>query len=303
MRFSPLLLVATVTACAPSPSPATPPAATAPTAAATATPTPAPAAPFAVKVTGHGPPMLFIPGLASSGDVWDSTVEHVRDHFTCYVLTLPGFAGQPAVAGPLIPKMREAIAAYVTAAKLDHPIVVGHSLGGMLALAIAADHPDLFSRLVIVDSLPFLTAAWVPNATMESARAIADKARDGILNSPNAAENQRAMINTMVTKPADQATVLAWGRASDRATVADGMYGVMTTDLRDDVAKITAPTLVIGTWKGLPGGDHAGVAQVFDTQYAKLHGVKIAITDTARHFVMLDDPQYWLAQLDAFVAR
>jgi pimeloyl-ACP methyl ester carboxylesterase len=293
-----LVFTAALAACS---SPTPPPAA--PTAAPTVASAPAIATPFAVKVTGHGPPMVLIPGLLSSGDVWNATVDHLRDRFTCYVLTLPGFAGQPAIPGPLVPKMREAIAAYLVAAKLDHPIIVGHSLGGVLALELGIDHPELVRRLVIVDSLPFLPAAWMPGATVESARPMADKIRDGMLQHPSGDDSQRAMIDTMVTKPADRATVLGWSHASDRAAAADGMYGVMTTDLRDDIARITAPTLVIGTWQGRPGSDHAQTAQVFDTQFAKLRGVKIEITDTARHFVMLDDPAYWLAQLDAFVAK
>ena len=52
--------------------------------------------PFAVKVTGTGQPMILIPGLACSGEVWDSTVAHFKDRCECHVLTLAGFAGQPA---------------------------------------------------------------------------------------------------------------------------------------------------------------------------------------------------------------
>src|SRR5206468_2702470 len=55
--------------------------------------------PFAVKVTGSGKPMILIPGLACSGDVWDSTVAHFKDRYECHVLTLAGFAGQPALKG------------------------------------------------------------------------------------------------------------------------------------------------------------------------------------------------------------
>ncbi|HET9626359.1 MAG TPA: alpha/beta hydrolase [Kofleriaceae bacterium] len=289
-----LALTALAACSTPSPASAQPPAPAARPAA--------PATPFAVKVTGHGPPMIFLPGLGSSGDVWNATVAHVRDRFTCYVLTLPGFAGQPAVPGPFLAQMRTAIASYITAARLDHPIVVGHSLGGVLALELAIDHPELIRRLVIVDSLPFLTAAFVPDATAASAQAIAAPMRDAMRKNTGDHERQRAMIDTMVTRPADRATVLGWSLASDRATVADAMYDVMTTDLRADVARITAPTLVIGTWQGRPDGNRGEAAKIFDAQYAKLRGVKITLADTARHFVMLDDPAFWLAQLDAFTA-
>src|SRR5439155_16761665 len=99
-----------------------------------------PAAPFAVKVTGKGKPIIFIPGLACSGEVWDSAVEHYKDHNECHVLTLAGFAGQPALKdkSAYLETIRKAIVAYIKEKKLDKPVVVGHSLGGYLVFALAA---------------------------------------------------------------------------------------------------------------------------------------------------------------------
>ena len=65
----------------------------------------APSAPptsFRVQVTGHGRPMILIPGMASSGDTWKSTVAHYESQYTCHVLTLAGFAGVPATDRPLL---------------------------------------------------------------------------------------------------------------------------------------------------------------------------------------------------------
>ena len=53
--------------------------------------------PFQVKVSGHGQPMILIPGLSSSGETWDTTVDHYKDRFECHVLTVAGFAGVPRV--------------------------------------------------------------------------------------------------------------------------------------------------------------------------------------------------------------
>ena len=50
--------------------------------------------PFEVKVTGKGKKaILFIPGLACSGEVWEETAQHFKDDYTCYILTMAGFAG------------------------------------------------------------------------------------------------------------------------------------------------------------------------------------------------------------------
>ena len=124
---------------------------------------------FRVHVTGQGRPMILIPGLMSSGDTWKSTVARYQDRFQCHVLTLAGFAGVPPIAAPLLATVRTELAAYIRAQRLDRPVIVGHSLGGTLALALAADHPDLAGPLVIVDSLPFLAGAQLQAKTLDDA--------------------------------------------------------------------------------------------------------------------------------------
>ena len=58
---------------------------------------------FAVRIEGRGPAMILIPGFLSSGAVWDDVVAHYSSRYTCHVLTLPGFAGQPPIAAPILP--------------------------------------------------------------------------------------------------------------------------------------------------------------------------------------------------------
>jgi N-formylmaleamate deformylase len=268
--------------------------------------TPAPAAaeslPFGVRITGHGPPMILIPGLASSGDVWSSTVEHEQARFTCYVLDLPGFAGRPAIAAPVLPTVRDALARYIRAHHLEHPIIVGHSLGGFVALDLARSYPELVGRLVIVDSLPFLPAATDPTATAEAMRAVAETIRAKITQSPDAAfeQQERGMLATMITDPAKQEVALGWVMRSDRAAVTEAMIELLTTDLRPQLGAITAPTLVIETWRGW-GTTRDAIEQSYARQYAALHGAKLVVADAAKHFVMLDDPAFLFSQLDAFL--
>ncbi len=136
--------------------------------------------PFQVKVTGHGRPLILIPGLSSSGETWDTTVARYKDRFECHVLTLAGFAGVPRIPAPMLATVRDEIAAYIRKNKLDHPVVIGHSLGGTMALDLAARYPDLLGRIVIVDSYPFLMGAMDPKATLESARAMAGQERSSV---------------------------------------------------------------------------------------------------------------------------
>jgi pimeloyl-ACP methyl ester carboxylesterase len=121
--------------------------------------------------------MILIPGLNCPGEVWDGTVAHYEDRYEKHVLSLAGFAGQARVPGPFLSPVREGIATYIREHKLDHPIVVGHSLGGYLALELAARYPDLPGRLVIVDSYPMLAGVADPSMTGEKAKQMGAQTR------------------------------------------------------------------------------------------------------------------------------
>jgi pimeloyl-ACP methyl ester carboxylesterase len=259
---------------------------------------------FQVEVHGHGPPLVLIPGFASSGRVWDGVVAHEQDRYECHVLTLAGFAGVPAAdEEAVLPAVREQLSQYLRAHKLSNAVVMGHSMGGVIALDLAAHHPDQVGRLVIVDSLPFLPAAMQPGATAQDMRAQAGAFRNLLQNQP--LDQRRAyeerVLPTLITDPAKVEVALEWVMKSDAQTLAEAMFELMTTDLRPELSKIQAPTLVIATWHGMQGETREDVAQTFQAQYGSLAGVRIELADRARHFVMWDDPAWLHAQLDAFL--
>jgi pimeloyl-ACP methyl ester carboxylesterase len=261
--------------------------------------------PFQVKVTGRGRPVILIPGLSSSGETWDTTVARYKDRFECHVLTLAGFAGVPRIPAPMLEHVREGIATYIRKNKLDHPAIVGHSLGGFLALDLAAHDPDLPGRLVIVDSYPFLGGVGDPKATLETVRAGVAQMRT-YMGSQTQDMYERYVksglsTRTMVEKESDFERIMAWGLASDRTAVTDAMAELFSGDLRDDIAKIKSPTLVLGSYIGFPGATREGVEANLRTQYAKLQGVEIQVTDKAHHFIMWDDPEWMFGHMDRFL--
>ena len=259
---------------------------------------------FTVKESGHGKPMILIPGLASSGAVWDGTVAHYSEHYHTYVLTLAGFAGVPAVEGPMLKQAEDSLVQYIQTNHLDHPTIVGHSLGGVLALRMAVDHPEQVGTLVIVDSLPALGATQMPDATPAQLQAMASRVRDNMEHNDAAHSDDatRQTIASMVTAPENVDTVVAWGKASDRHTVNDSMYDLLATDLRPQMAQIKAPTLVLGTWIAYKQyAPRSAIEATFQQQYAGLKGVKIELADNARHFIMYDDPKCMFERMDAFL--
>ena len=316
--LSPLLLllgaagpiVAAAPTAAPAAAPAAPPAATLGVAGAVtaATDNPALHPAFSVRVVGQGRPMLLIPGLTCPGAVWDEAVAHYQRQYQCHVVSLAGFGGQAPlapVADPLLPAVRDQLLAYIKAQKLTKPVVVGHSLGGFLALALSVAQPEAVGPLVILDSLPFLAAVQNPAATVASAQPMADNMRQQMKKGRMPAAAQRQMVNGLVTDTARQALLARWAQASDPATTAQAMHDLYTTDLRAELARVRQPALVLGAWAAYQqyGSTKESTRAIFAQQYALLPGVRIEMSEAGRHFLMYDDPAWFLAQADAFLKQ
>src|ERR1043166_338212 len=274
-----------------------------------ATPAPAtlakPARSFTVQVTGHGKPMLLIPGLSCGGDVWKTSVEHFKDRYECHVLTLAGFAGQPANGAPMLETARKNVAAYIREKQLAAPVIVGHSLGAFLAYWIAATEPDLVGPVVAVDGGTFLPALMDPNATLETAKVGANALRELLAGqTPEQFASQNKMfLATMITDPKNVELIAPTCAKSDPKAVGMAMYELMTTDLRDEVARIKVPVLLIGSGAFITAPDMKKTVEArYEAQVARVPNHKVLLAEKAKHFIMFDDPKFLFSAIDDFLA-
>lgn len=259
-----------------------------------------------IEVVGSGRPLLMIPGLNSAGGVWTETCAALQPTVQCHIVQLPGFAGTAAVAQErYLETMRDHLLAYLDDRKLDQPAVIGHSLGGVLALMMAAEAPARLDRLVIVDSLPFLAGIRNPNASADGVRAMAAGMREQMLKSPAAQweAQTRAAAQGMSRDAASRERVVAWGLASDRNVTAQAMSELWALDLRPLLPRIERPVLVLGSWAAYQsmGATMASTRQIFETQYAGLKGVQIRMSEAGYHFLMWDDPAPVRGETKAFL--
>jgi pimeloyl-ACP methyl ester carboxylesterase len=258
-----------------------------------------------VDVVGQGRPVVMIPGLNSAASTWTEICAALQPGVQCHIVQLPGFAGAPAVATDnFLAGMRDRLLAYLDDRKLDKPVVMGHSLGGVLALQMAAEKPGRIERLVIVDSLPFL--AGLRGLTPEAAKGAAVAMRQGMLNSTPAQWEAGARQGSMgmSRNPANNERVFAWSMASDRATSAQAMSELWGEDLRPLLPRITAPTLVMGAWAAYEpmGATLESTKGAFDSQYAGLKGVKVSMSQRGYHFLMWDDADWLVGEVKGFLA-
>jgi N-formylmaleamate deformylase len=259
---------------------------------------------FAVNVVGNGPPMILIPGLSCGGDVWDTTVAHYKGRYKCYVLTLPGFAGQPPIAAPILPKVRDEIIKYMADNHLDHPVLIGHSLGAAMVLWIAATAPDKVGKVVAVDGVPYLPLVLSPTASAETLKSQGEQFRTMMANSTQASfvAGTKQSLSYMITSPNDVETVLKTSRLSDPKSVGETMYELYTTDLRPEMGKIRVPVLELaeGAFNTTPEMKKASMENYEDQLHTIPHHT-LRMSDKARHFIMLDDPGFFFKEIDNFL--
>jgi pimeloyl-ACP methyl ester carboxylesterase len=248
--------------------------------------------------------MILIPGLTCGGDVWKTTVEHFKDRYECHVLTLAGFAGLPAIPAPMMETIRKDIAAYIREKKLARPVMVGHSLGGFLSLWIAATEPTLVGPVISVDGGTFLPALMDPKATLESAKAGAERMRQmmaGQTPEQFAAQNKMYLRGSIIdTKNVE--LIAPTCAKSDPKAVGLAMYELMTTDLREEVSRIKSPLLLIGNGAFITSPQmRKPIEAAYEAQVAKVPNHKILIAEKARHFIMFDDPNFLFSAIDDFL--
>jgi pimeloyl-ACP methyl ester carboxylesterase len=261
---------------------------------------------ISVDVRGTGPDVVLIHGLGSSTRVWSDTVAAVPGH-RYHLVQIKGFAGQPAGAnagGAVVAQTAEEVARYIREARLSRPAVIGHSMGGTIALSLAARH-DLLSKVMVVDMVPFLGALFgPPGTTAETVRPTADRLRDQALAATpeTRRQNVEASMKTMVLSDARRQPAIDDALASDRAVTASAYHELIVTDLRPELPRIGVPVTVLHVQTpNLPL-----TAEQFDAfyraAYSGLPNVTIRRIPDSYHFIMYDQPDRFAAELKAFLA-
>lgn len=263
---------------------------------------------ISVVVEGSGPDVILIPGLASSREVWRGLADRLKRTHRLHLVQLAGFAGQPAVAGgteQVAGPAADAVADYIARQGLRAPAIIGHSLGGEVALMLGARHPERVGRMMVVDALPFYSLLFDRNATAASVRARAAGFRDTMLAAPSEQANamQATSIARLIKTPAARPALVDAASRSDRKTVADATYERMTTDLRPELARIKAPVEVVYAYDPIYGVPAASIDGSFAQAYATLPGVRLKRIDESFHFVMLDQPERFGEAVAAFLAN
>lgn len=255
--------------------------------------------PFEVKISGQGAQsIIFIPGLTCSSEVWNETIARYNKDYTCYALTFHGFAGVPADDSASFSNWEHEIARYITEKKITKPVIIGHSIGGGMAMLLAADYPQLISKIVIVDALPSLTALQNPNFISNPHPDCSPFIqRFESLSDDQFFQMQQQTMASLISDTLHLKQVLQWSLDSDRKTLAKIYCQFLNLDMRDTLSAIQCPSLV------LLEHTFTGMKTAIAEQYKQLKNVQLEYANKGLHFIMYDDPEWYFSQLDQFLKK
>jgi pimeloyl-ACP methyl ester carboxylesterase len=247
-------------------------------------------------VSGSGSPLVLIHGGLVSSQSWQNQVVRLRGSHRVVTFDLRGFgaSGQASDAsGYTISHSAADAAAVMWAAEAFPAHVVGFSVGGMVALELAVEHPQLIRSLVLVSTTACLSAEQA-----EVFKSRATRAETSGMDDEVEVHVRRAFSPAFVAaNPAFVADYAAHVTDNDPVAFAATMRALAETDLRDALPKLGMPALVVAGSEdtGMPANVHAAAL------HAGIAGSRLEVMAGVGHSLHLEDPDGFARLILGFV--
>jgi pimeloyl-ACP methyl ester carboxylesterase len=231
--------------------------------------------------------MILIHGLGGSAAVWDEVMPFVKGTFRVQVFELAGHGDTQPVPDDSITKEVARLAAFIDEVGFVYPTLVGHGMGGMIAMQYALDHPGDVHRLIVMDSAPMQLASQE------------EKAGVGQQLIANYDRFVASRYLHMSTDEAITERVVDMALRTDSATFASLLMSSFDYDMTDRLETFSVPMLVMGSNLMFPATDssrhllqHYGFAHARSLSFKRMGNLG--------HYIMLENPVMTASVLLAF---
>lgn len=225
------------------------------------------------RVAGTGPPLVLVHGFSGSSSWWRRNIRGLAARHRVYALDLAGFGRSWPKHRFTLERAVAEIIAWMDAMGLSRADFCGHSMGGQICMRLAAAHPDRVRRLVLVDAagLP-LHARLLPLAW----RGLRSSGHTHFRFAP-----------TVMTTALQAGPLILWSALRD----------LLADDVREALARITAPTLIVWGEQDVLVPLEFGQALQLGIPHSRL-----AVVPGAGHNVMYECPAHFNALVLDFLA-
>lgn len=243
---------------------------------------------------GAGPAVIFLHGIGGDAESWLPELEALADRCRAIAWDMPGYGGSPALPGMTFPALADAVKDLLGKLGIERAHLVGHSIGGMVALEFAARFPGRVASLVLYATSPafgkpdgdwqreFLKARLAP---LDAGGRMADLAPSIV----------QSLVGDNPDPDGIARATAAMARVPEAAYRA-AMQCLVTFDRRDALAGIAFPVLVLAGEK-----DDNAPAAMMERMAAKISGARFRVIPGAGHLAHFERPEAFRAELDAFL--
>jgi 3-oxoadipate enol-lactonase len=251
---------------------------------------------FAYEAAGDPdlPPLVFLHGIGGAARAWRGQLEFFADRFRCLAWDMPGYGGSAPLTTVSIAALADALQDFLPQAGAIRPVLVGHSIGGMIVQQLLANNPRIASAVVLAQTSPafgkadgdwqkaFIGARLGPLDRGETLVSLAPSlVRELVGDNPDPGGMELAR-DCMAAVP----------EATYRAT----MLALMGFDLRSSLKNIEVPTLLLSGSR-----DNNAPAPMMAKMASYIPSAKYVELDGVGHLANLERPEAFNAALDDFL--
>jgi 3-oxoadipate enol-lactonase len=247
-----------------------------------------------------GQHIVFIHGIGSNGRIWEHQIAHLQSRYRLWTAELCGHGEAPPLPHSLlgdlfrfkkpslIAEMVRDLADLMTENQIVDALLVGHSLGGTIAILLAAAYPDKVKGLVLVDTPVYQKANMLQKGL--ALRTISRQFKRTL----------QGIYSVMCENPEVGKRVVETCLQTDKHSFINLMQEVIGMNYSGVLEKVQVPILLaLGSRmakskEALP--NFLG-AQGYDSMANK----RVAYREDVGHFIMLEQPQWLNDQIDAFL--
>ena len=251
---------------------------------------------FGYEASGDpgSPALVFLHGIGGAARGWRGQLDHFGDRYRAIAWDMPGYGGSAPLATVSIASLADALRDFLQQVGAKKPVLVGHSIGGMIVQQVLATSPDIASAVVLAQTSP---AFGKPDGDWQKSFI------DARLGPLDRGETMVSLAPTLVKElvgddPDASGMVLARDcmAAVPEATYRATMLALLGFDQRGALKNIALPCLVLSGSK-----DNNAPAPMMAKMASFIPGAQYVELDGVGHLANLERPAAFNAALDQFL--
>jgi len=261
-------------------------------------------------VVGEGRPILLMPGFISDQSIWQEITTSLGKNYQVHQLSIAGFGNNKACKGAqdIVKNITDELTDYINGNNLNDAILIGHSMGGLLAFNTSLNPNIKLAGAISIDGLPFIGPIFTRNNATTSEdlmpQAIAIKAMYQQANSEQLIALTKQGLALQTNQKDRYLHIIDMARKSDPTTAGSAIYSVMTTDLRAKLSALNNPVLLVGASGAFETKEqHESIKALYQSQLNNAPQVSLIMNTKGHHFLMWDETDWLLKTIEKFIGE